>query len=115
MGIFKPTQINFNDFVEFPPYQEAKADTGKQRISLVPMEIVRNIAVVREYGNRKYGDAENWRTVEVERYRDALGRHVLAYLEDPHGVDDESKLPHLWHIACNAAFLCEMEKGKYDE
>jgi hypothetical protein len=35
----------------------------------------------------------------------------LAYLDDPAGVDEESGLPHLWHLACNIAFLCEMEKG----
>jgi hypothetical protein len=25
------------------------------------------------------------------------------------GVDEESGLPHLWHLACNIAFLIEME------
>ena len=39
--------------------QEAKRDEGKLQISLVPMQIVRDIAEVRMYGNRKYGDPEN--------------------------------------------------------
>lgn len=95
--------------------QQAKADAGKPRLTLVPTEIIRNIAVIREYGNRKYGSAENWRTVEVERYRDAAYRHLLAYIDDPASVDDESGLPHLWHLACNVAFLCEMERGKFNE
>ena len=90
--------------------QQAKADQGKLRLSLVPSEIIRNIAVIREYGNKKYGDSENWRTVERARYRDAAYRHWLAYLDDPASVDEESGLPHLWHLACNIAFLCEMEK-----
>lgn len=92
--------------------QTAKADNGKPRLSLVPPEIIRNIAVIREYGNNKYpeGGPDNWKTVEPERYRDALYRHWLAYLEDPASVDEESGLPHLWHMACNAAFLCELEK-----
>lgn len=92
--------------------QSAKADAGKPRLSLVPPEIIRNIAVIREYGNNKYpeGGPDNWKTVEPERYRDALYRHWLAYLEDPASVDEESGLPHLWHMACNAAFLCELEK-----
>lgn len=29
------------------------------------------------------------------------------------GVDDEeSGFPHLWHLACNIAFLCELDKEK---
>lgn len=88
----------------------AKSDKGKLQLTLVPREIIKNIASVRMYGNEKYGDPENWRTVEVERYRNALFRHLLKYLDDPKGLDEESGLPHLWHIACNVAFLCEMEK-----
>ena len=93
--------------------QSAKADAGKPRLSLVPPEIIRCIARVREYGCEKYGDPDNWKRVEPERYRDALFRHLLAYIEDPAGLDEESGLPHLWHLACNAAFLCEMEKTEW--
>lgn len=92
--------------------QEAKADAGKLQLTLVPRQIINDIAAVRMYGNNKYHDPDNWRTVEVERYRDALFRHLLAYLDDPTGKDEESGLPHLWHIACNVAFLCEMEQAK---
>ena len=89
--------------------QEAKADSGKPRLTLVPRRILFDIAKVREYGNRKYGSSENWKQVDPERYRDAAFRHLCAYLDDPQGVDKESGLPHLWHLACNVAFLCEME------
>lgn len=91
--------------------QEAKADAGKPRLTLVPRRILADIARIREYGNAKYpeGGPNNWKTVEPERYRDAAFRHFVAYLDDPHGVDKESGLPHLWHLACNIAFLCEME------
>lgn len=89
--------------------QEAKADNGKPRLSLVPRRIIWDIAAIREYGNKKYGDPENWRKVEPERYRDAAFRHFLGYLDDPYGVDEESGLPHLWHLCCNLAFLCELE------
>lgn len=95
--------------------QEIKADNGKPRLSLVPMEIIRNIARVREFGLKKYKEKESWKSVEVERYRDALLRHTLLYIEDPYGLDDESGLPHLWHLACNVAFLCELEKGKFKD
>ena len=89
--------------------QTAKADEGKPRLTLVPTQIIYNIAAIREYGNKKYGDPDNWKTVEIERYRDALFRHWLAYLKEPQSLDEESGLSHLWHCACNLAFICEME------
>ena len=88
----------------------AKADEGKPRLSLVPRKIIWDIAKIREYGNKKYGDPNNWKKVEPGRYRDAAYRHFMRYLDDPTGVDEESGLPHLWHLACNVAFLCEMEQ-----
>lgn len=94
--------------------QSAKADAGKLPLTLVPRQIIRDIAVIRSYGNMKYGDPENWRQVEPERYRDAAFRHFLAYLDDPYGRDEESGLPHLWHWATNAAFLCELEKDHFN-
>lgn len=90
--------------------QQIKADAGKLRISLVPTGIIRAIARVREYGVSKYGARESWREVERERYVDALLRHTLAWMDDPDGVDAESGLPHLWHMACNMAFLIEIDQ-----
>lgn len=95
--------------------QTAKADAGKLQLTLVPRQIIRDIAVIRMYGNQKYHDPENWRQVSAERYRDAAFRHFLAYLDDPNGTDEESGFPHLWHLACNIAFLCEMQKGVTNE
>ncbi len=89
--------------------QAAKQDAGKPKLSLVPPQIIRDIAEVREYGNRKYGSADNWKDVEKKRYIDALYRHLLAYIDDPDGVDEESGIRHYKHIACNVAFICEME------
>ena len=87
---------------------EIKSDKDKPKLSLVPTEIIRNIARVREYGLNKYGDKECWQEVEVERYIDSTYRHLLSFVENPSGKDDESGLPHLWHLACNVAFLCEL-------
>lgn len=94
--------------------QTIKADAGKLRLTLVPRQIIRDVARIREYGTNKYGSAEAWEKVDVVRYRDAAFRHFLAYLDDPAGVDDESGLPHLWHLACNIAFLCELEDSNDD-
>ena len=92
--------------------QEVKNDEGKLKLSLVPTEIIRDIARIRMYGTEKYHDPNNWKKVEIERYRDAAYRHFLDYIDDPDGIDVESGHSHLWHVACNIAFLCEMEKWK---
>lgn len=92
-----------------PPDQRAKADYGKEELTLVPRRIIHDICAIRMYGNQKYGDPDNWKQVEPERYRNAAFRHFLAYLDDPYGVDEESGLPHRWHLCCNLAFLCELE------
>lgn len=85
-----------------------KYDGGKIRPSLVPVQAIRDIAEVREYGYGKYGDSESWLKVDPRRYVDALYRHLLAVVEDPYSVDEESGLEHYKHLATNAAFLCEL-------
>lgn len=90
--------------------QKLKKDAGKLRLTLVPRQIIFDVAKIREYGVSKYGDSDSWKKVELERYRDAAFRHFMAYLDDPKGVDEESGLSHLAHLACNIAFLCELEK-----
>lgn len=95
--------------------QVAKADAGKPRPTLVPPQIIMDIAEVREYGCRKYKDPENWKRVEIERYRDAAFRHLLAYIQNPEGKDEESGIEHYKHLACNLAFICAMEHQKANE
>ena len=92
-----------------------KADHGKEPISLVPTRIIWEIAKVRDYGvNVKYPETgrDGWKEIDIERIRDAMLRHCLRYIEDPHGVDEESGLSHLAHLATNVAFLCEMEDDR---
>lgn len=89
---------------------EAKHDAGKLRISLVPPQIIRDIAVVRMYGVKKYKDPDNWRKVELQRYIDALLRHTLLFIDDLYGKDAESGINHYKHMACNLAFICELMK-----
>ena len=85
-----------------------KHDGGKPRLSLVPAEAIEAIGIVMTHGAEKYGEA-SYRQVAPERYRDALMRHICKWLRDPHGFDEDSGLPHLWHIITNAAFLCELD------
>lgn len=95
--------------------QFAKSDNGKLRISLVPTQIVRDVAEVRMYGDRKYHAPNNWVLVEMDRYVDALMRHLLAFLDDPDSVDSESGIPHYKHAACNMAFICAMKDKNWPE
>ena len=96
------------------PNQDAKADAGKPDPTLVPSALIWAVAAIRGYGNRKYpeGGKDNWKRVEPERYRAAMYRHLLAYIDDPYGVDEESGYPHLWHLVTNGAFLCELDRDK---
>ena len=93
--------------------QSVKHDERKPIPTLVPRELVYAVERVRRYGTEKYGDPDNWKLVEPDRYWQALIRHVLAAWYNPYAIDHESGLSHLSHIATNAAFLLEM--GVKDE
>lgn len=97
------------------PDQTAKADAGKINPMHVPPELIEDVAEVRRYGNQKYHDPENWRTVDEERYWNALARHLLACMHDRHSVDPESGIEHYKHIACNIAFICALERRRNHE
>lgn len=88
-----------------------KHDGGKPRLALVPSAIIRAVGRVMTHGAEKYGK-NSYRDVDPERYRHALMRHICEWLDDPYGVDKDSGLPHLEHIACNVAFLLELDKPK---
>lgn len=100
------------EFIEVSDIMPSCKDTkGKPKLSLVPPQILFDIAKVREYGNEKYpyGGKDNWKNVDINDYKDALLRHTLKYLQDPKGKDSESEIEHYKHMACNIAFICEME------
>lgn len=84
-----------------------KADNGKARMDLVPLEVLEPMAKVREFAFGKYGadGISNWDGVEDERYLAALLRHLVAYQKDNNAVDEESGLPAIYHCLVNAAFL----------
>lgn len=86
----------------------AKDSKGKLKLSDVPPELITAVAKIREYGNNKYADPDNWRRLSVSVFHEALLRHALAIWEDAYALDPESGLPALWHLACNAAFMCAL-------
>lgn len=85
-----------------------KHDGGKLRLDLVPPELIEAVGAVMTHGAKKYGEG-SYRQVEPKRYRAALMRHICKWLKNPHGIDEDSGLPHLWHVACNVAFLLELD------
>lgn len=107
-SIFKDEE----DWEESKMSDNLKFDDDKPRLDLVPPELIEAVGIVRTYGVSKYGDSESWKQVEPYRYRAALMRHICLYIKEPDGVDAESGLPHLWHIACNVAFLIALNAEK---
>lgn len=69
-----------------------------------------------EYGTHKYPDPKNWQLVDngIKRYRDAMIRHLLKYNA---GIDkdEETKLPHLAHMAWNALAILELYMQEYKD
>lgn len=86
-----------------------KDDASKPIFSRVPPEIILAIEKVREYGCQKYPE-DSWKAVEPQRYWEAVLRHMVAAWNDYKAVDQESGLPHIWHVACNLAFIMALEK-----
>ena len=97
-----------------PEGQQAKSDAGKPHPSYVPVSLINAVMAVREYGNQKYHDPDNWKQVEPERYHQALLRHILMAWNDPYKRDPESGLLALEHAACNIAFLLEFYKEAHN-
>lgn len=85
-----------------------KDDGNKLRFSLFPIETLKPILAVLEFGAKKYAE-ESWRTVEggKRRYADALHRHYVAYL-----CGEKTSSDGLSTIACvvvNGLFLLAFE------
>lgn len=92
--------------------EEVKTGTrynkGKAPVSIVleAKHAIKGCADILAFGAQKY-DRGNWRKgLKHTEICDSLLRHLSAYLagED---LDEESGLPHVNHVLCNALFLAE--------
>ncbi len=81
-----------------------KYDEKKLRLDLIPFSAYESLGKVLTFGANKY-TPNSWQMVEKNRYVAALLRHMVAYLKDPNGIDEESGLLHVEHLFCNAMFL----------
>lgn len=91
-------------------------NANKLKLSLVPSSLKRAIASVLQTSAKEFGGKypmHNWRLgLPWTDTMDSLERHLEAF-KDGEDLDPDSGLPHVYHIACNAAFLVEYyEKHK---
>lgn len=82
-----------------------KHDNGKINWSLLPLAILEPIVRVLMFGAEKYSP-NGWQTVPdgEQRYFSAMMRHIAAY-QSGEAIDQDSGLPHIAHVCCNAIFL----------
>lgn len=86
-----------------------KFDEGKAPMSLLSTEALHQIAMVLEFGRKKYA-AHNWRKgFDWSRPLSAAMRHITAF-NDGEDKDPESGLSHLAHASACLMFLLEFEK-----
>ena len=91
--------------------QFVKKDSGKLKWSLLPFEELKDVVKVLMRGAEKYS-ADNWKKCDdTTRYKDALMRHVIAYVSGDK-MDEEFGLSHLAHAVCNCLFLMWFDKNK---
>jgi len=93
-----------------------KDDAGKLRWRLLPIDALRGVVQVLEFGANRYGEW-NWVLVpgHEDRYYDATIRHLTSWYEAVRSGDavmrrdPESGLSHLAHAACCVLFLLSQE------
>jgi hypothetical protein len=84
-----------------------KVIKGKLRMDLVRPEVVVALASVLQLGAEKY-DEDSYLEEPIEQHRAALLRHF--YRMNLESVDQDSKLPHSWHVLACAAILVSIEQ-----
>jgi hypothetical protein len=94
----------------FTPQSNAgtKYDSGKLMLDLVPPSLEEAVGTILTLGAMKY-QRRNWEGgIEYSRVVSALKRHLNEFYKG-NLIDSESGKQHLWHAACNIAFLIEFE------
>jgi hypothetical protein len=88
-----------------------KYDHEKPRMDLLDADFLEGVADVLTFGANKY-DAHNWRGgIAYSRLLAASYRHLGA-INRGEDIDQESGLPHVYHLSCCSMFLSWMMKYK---
>jgi len=89
-------------------------DESKPRPDLIPGQVQLGVGRVLEFGARKYAE-HNWEMgMPWSKVIASLERHI-AKLKAGEDIDDESDLPHVDHIACNAVFLAQYYRSHSEQ
>src|SRR5258708_2505586 len=85
-----------------------KMDANKIRADLLPVSFLIGVAEILTAGAKKYSD-RNWELgMKWSRPYGACLRHLFKWWSGEK-LDPDSGQSHLWHAACNLAFLIEYE------
>lgn len=90
-----------------------KHDQEKPRMDLLDADFLEGVAQVLTFGARKYA-AHNWRGgIHCSRLIASAYRHLGA-INRGEDIDDESGLPHVYHLGCCVMFLASMLQTRKD-
>jgi hypothetical protein len=86
-----------------------KLDTGKPRMTLIPVEFMIGLGKALTFGAKKYNDHNFRKGIELTRLLDAAERHLKMELA---GIDQDrdSGLPHWAHAAASLAMYAFIKK-----
>ena len=98
------------------PLAGKKFDADKNRLDLIPMQVMEEIGKVLTIGAQKYGK-DNWKKgMKWSRLQAAALRHYSQWSQKE-AKDPETGLSHLAHMMTNILFLMwyEMNQGGEDD
>jgi hypothetical protein len=86
------------------PVSFTKNDQNKPELSYLPLQELEQIALVLDFGAKKYA-RDNWKKgTNYMRMLSSAMRHLFAFIKGEDN-DSESGLPHLAHLGCCILFL----------
>jgi hypothetical protein len=96
---------NFDNLIDAKWFELAGIKETKDKLlwTLLPFKQLEYVVQVMMFGAKKYSK-DNWKNCNPEDYKEACMRHLTAYFNEE-WLDQESNLPHLAHLICNALFL----------
>ncbi len=109
--IIKSEKLIYGEKPSLPNYtQDHKADSGKTDYTLLSVPFLEKMAEVRMFGVVRYKERDSWKKVEPERFKQALMRHCMEYINGKEINLEDGGVSVLAQIAVNAQFLYDLSK-----